>query len=313
VSLPATSLFVVLGNVLRITLCSAAYNRWQLDLLEGWRHETLGLVLLMGYCVSVMSLDQLLVFLLYPAGKLVPGDSLPGAGGKPATPVPPPPQTGFRSGPVLGFKFAGAILVLLVAGILGIQVMRHGLHRFAPLPTILTTKELKLSMPPSLAGWTRVDTDTGNMDLVETLGVHSINWHYHRDGMDAEVAADYPFGDFHDVRLCYLANGWRVAGEELLVQPQTGEDLHAIKLILEKSLTHALVLHSVMNKRGDWLSRPKPGEGHNTVQSCYRVQIITGGYAPVTAAAATDVQTLFFQARALLAQQMVEQLRKPGQ
>jgi len=35
-AMPATSLFVVLGNVIRITAGTAAYYYWQVNLLSGW-------------------------------------------------------------------------------------------------------------------------------------------------------------------------------------------------------------------------------------------------------------------------------------
>jgi exosortase len=307
VSLPAVSVFVVLGNILRITICAAVYNRWQIDLLEGWRHETFGLVLLLGYCALALSLDQFMVFLLYPADESIPGQ----AGQK--TPAPTPFIAGERrSGPLLGFKFAGAILFFTVLGICGAQVLRHGRDALSPLPTIITMQELKLSLPANVAGW-NLESTAGNANLLQTTGVHTMNWLFRRGAMSAEVAVDYPFGGFHDVRLCYENNGWKVINEEYLKLPQTGEDLYTCKLILAQAISHAIDWHSDMDQHGNWISKQKVLDGgyrNLSDLTSYRIQLIAGGYAPVMGAEENDAQDLFFAARALLAPQMIDQFRK---
>ena len=62
-ALSATSLFVVLGNIIRITAGASAYYFRHWDLLSGRPHEIFGLILLIGYCVLILSFDQWLLFL----------------------------------------------------------------------------------------------------------------------------------------------------------------------------------------------------------------------------------------------------------
>jgi len=59
--------FVLLGNVSRITLGAWLKFQYHLDILSGWRHETVGLILFASYLGLILSLDQLLVFLTEPA------------------------------------------------------------------------------------------------------------------------------------------------------------------------------------------------------------------------------------------------------
>jgi exosortase len=315
VALLATSLFVVLGNILRITVCSWVFARWHLDLLHGWRHETFGLLLLLGYCGLVLSVDQLLVFLVQPARlPVVPNPRTPAA---PATVVAPPaPPVGGRaalpSGPVFGFKLAAPGLALVGLGFLAAHLVMGG-HEQALARIFVSPPELKFSLPATLAGWQRVDATSGELLVAQILGVHSTSWHFQRNGLQAVVAADYPLDGFHNVRVCYVGNGWQVLGEEDLPSSPGGADPRTVKLTLQQSIRHALVLHSVMDEHGVWLSRtPGVVRRFAVPPTGYRVQLITGGYAPVPPATVAAVQELFFQARQLLAQQLVDQLRKPA-
>lgn len=309
-ALPATSLFVVLGNVIRITAGTTAYYYWQMNLLSGWPHEIFGLVLLLGYCVLVLSLDQLLVFLTKPSRS-----PKPDLGQNAASAAPKPSPARRRSGPVFGFKFAGAFFAVMGLGFFAAHLFGGGRHGLAALPSLRFTRELNLSLPASLAGWQRVNSTSGDLALAQTLGVHSIIWHFQRAGTEAEVAVDYPLDGFHNVKVCYVNNGWHVRAEDELTLPQSHEDLHAIKLTMDQSIRHAVVLHSVVNERGDWLSAPQALASRlaNTTAGLpngYRVQLITGGYAPVSAADEANAEELFFQARQTLVQQLVAQLQK---
>jgi exosortase len=306
----ATSLFVVLGNVIRITTGAAAYYYWRVDLLTGRPHEIFGLLLLLVYCGLVLSLDQLLVFLSPP-----PRSPAAGQGEKTSPPVAKLLPDGLRSGPVFGFKFAGALLAVMGLGVFAAHLFAGGSHGLAALPNFSSPRNLKLSLPPGIAGWQRVNSSSGDQTLVQTLGVQSVVWRFQREGNEAEVAVDYPLDGFHNVKMCYTDNGWRVLAEDKLALPQSREDLHAMKLTMEQSIHHAVVLHSVVDEHGDWLSAPQAMASRlaNTIaapKTGYRIQLIIGGYSPLSEAVEGTVQELFFQARQTLVQQLVDQLRK---
>jgi len=309
-AIPATSLFVVLGNLIRIAAGAAAYYYWQVDLLSGRLHEAFGLLLLLVYCGLVLSLDQLLVFLTQPARLPAVGE-----GETASPPVAKPFPGGLRSGPFFGFKFAGALLAVVGLGVFATHLFWGGRHGLAALPNLSSPRELKLSLPSSLAGWQRVNSSSGDLALIQTMGVKSVVWHFQREGIEALVAVDYPLPGFHDVKVCYILNGWRVLAEDKLALPQSREDLHAIKLTLEQSIRQAVVFHSVADERGVWLSAPQAAVNRfaDTIaapQTGYRIQLITGGYSPLSEAAEGAARELFFQARQTLVQQLVGQLRK---
>lgn len=308
-SMLATSLFVLLGNVFRITIGASVNYFWHKDLLSGRPHEIFGLVLLLGYCGLVLSLDQLQVFLRQPNRS--PADG-------PAKKVSPPaakPSNRHPSGPVFGFKFAGAFICLVGISVFAAHLTLGGRHGLAALPDLSSLRELKLSLPADIAGWQRVNTDEGDLALVETLGVHTTSWHFQRNGINVFVAADYPLVGFHNVKGCYMGNGWQVLSEKELTAPHSGEDLHIIEINLQKSIRHAMVLHSVVNGQGGWLSAPLSVSSRfqDTIgppQTGYRIQLFAGGYGPLSAATEADSEELFLQARRMLMQQLVDQLRK---
>ena len=311
----ATSLFVVLGNVIRITLGTAANYYWHINLLSGWRHETFGLALLIIYWGLILSVDQLLVFLRHPVrSQRASLEALRKLAAQPP-PLPPLPAEPWTR-LVFGFRFAGVVFAGLGLGVFAAHLLVGGRHGLAPLPSFIApTRELKLSIPIQLAGWQRISSDLGDQTLIETLGVHSTLWHFQHLGSEAVVAVDYPLEGFHNVQACYAGSGWRTVSEEGLFLPQNQEDLHAVRLTLEKSLRHAVVYHSVVDAQGNWLSPPKSLSGRlanssGPMQASYRVQLITGGYTPLSGAARKSAEELFFEARQTLVPQLVEQLRK---
>ena len=297
-----TTLFVVLGNIIRITLGAAGFDYWQLNLLSGWQHEMFGLILVLIYCGLILSVDQFRGFLNRPMT---------------APPAIPPSKislpTVSHSGSVLGFRLAGAFLALVGLGFFAVHLYASRGEKFSSFAH-LNRQEIKLSLPASLAGWQRLNSGAGDEGLVQTLGVHSLSWQFQRDGVQAAVAVDYPLDGFHNVSMCYSGNGWQTMGEEELFAPQGHADLHAIKLTLQQSIRHAVVYHSVVDQNGGWLSTPKVVTSRlaqtlpAAVQTGYRIQLFEAGYGPLSAAAAPATEALFFQARQTLVQQIVAQL-----
>ena len=304
---PAVSLFVILGNVIRITVGAAAFYYWQVNLLSGWQHETFGLILVLAYTGLILSLDQFMVFLTQPVLAVAPAKEKTALLAPDA--LPPAPC----SGSILGCKLAGPILAAV-----GLSVFVAHLHSIRGLTlgsfAHLDRRELKLTLPTRLAGWQRINSDAGDKSLVATLGVHSLIWRFQREGIEAVVAVDYPLDGFHNVKICYSGNGWQLLAEDELLTPQSHERLNAIKLTMEKSINRAVVYHSVVDGTGRWLSAPKLLQSRlsasmaSSIPTGYRVQLISGGYKVLPATDKAAIEDLFFQARQTLVQQLVHQL-----
>ena len=307
--LPATIAFVVLGNIVRITTGAALFYFRQIDWLSGWRHEAFGLVLLAGYGILVLSLDQCVAFLR-------PQDSAVADGDKSILPGPPAPVT---SSPVIAK--ASWFFAVVGAGVFAARLFAGGSH--AALLTVAhdAPRNLQLSLPAQVAGWQMVEGGPQN-SLAEIQGVRSVTWRFRRGGSEATVAVDYPLEGFHDVKSCYLNNGWKVCSEEKLLPEKTRRPMPVFKLSLQRSVCqHAVVFHAVLNERGEWLSPPVKkdaltsrlsGPSPATYQTSYRIQVLTGAYVPLTADMVGGVQELFAQASQLLYRQLVNQFPPGG-
>ena len=311
-ALPVTSLFVMLGNIIRITVGAAGFYFWRVDLLNGWRHETFGLVLLLIYCSLILSLDQLLVFINRP----VSSRSLRpiGPASKPVVPAVGPAPADVQGGSVLGFRFCGVLIAIigLAAGAIHVRHMSSQ-QLISILSSFKASREFKLSLPQKIGRWERINGDTGDLAMVETMGVHSIAWHFRSEAIVVALAVDYPLDGFHNVSVCYQGNGWGVVSEAELKQHDTSELLHTIKLTLKKPLRHGVVFHSVVNEQGTWIDAPSSFEtrlDYQKKQTGFRVQLFLESYAPLSVAEESAVEQLFFEARALLVPQIVDEVNK---
>jgi exosortase len=310
---PATAAFVVLGNVIRITTGAALYYYWQVDWLSGWRHEVFGLALLLGYGVLVLSLDQLVFFCLHKTG---------GENGRKKIHE-PSARVASASAPRLAGKISGWFLTVAGVVFFAARLLLHGSNAGGLVAEKDAPKNLQLTLPAELAGWRQL-SDGPKSTLAETLGVHSLNWRFARDGSEATVAVDYPLVGFHNVKRCYLNNGWQVSDEQKILLDPGGTPFPAFRLLMQRSVCqHAVVFHAVLDERGDWLlppARPDPwwarffgAEPVAAPQTGYRIQVLAGAYTPLADQKVAGARELFMQASQLLHHQLVNQFSKPRQ
>ncbi len=311
-TIPATCLFVTLGNTLRITAGAALNFHYQLDVLHGRPHEIFGVLLLLTYCALILSLDQLMLFLTQSAiSNQGPLASAKG-GSDPAAKA-----AGPEFQPAYGLRFAGWMIAFVGLGVFALRLGVGDARAVVVLPNLGAPRELNLTLPPNLAGWEKLDASGNGAVVVETVGVRSMLWRFQREGAQALVAVDYPLEGFHNVKSCYLANGWRIVNEESLAQPAQLQEMHTIKASLNRSVCqNAVVFHAVINEQGQWLSPPVRkgalrerfvGPDRAIFQPAYRIQVLTGGYAPLSDAMVNDAQELFAAASRTLSQQLLAQ------
>jgi hypothetical protein len=79
-------------------------------------------------------------------------------------------------------------------------------------------------MPDHIGPWARQGESTfESRDRDNPYGAHSRTWRYQtKSGLTAVVSFDYPFPDWHDLRWCYNAIGWR--------QDRTDKFTHPVKV-----------------------------------------------------------------------------------
>ncbi|MCU0785980.1 MAG: exosortase U [Verrucomicrobia bacterium] len=312
--------FVLLGNLTRIVLGASLKFHYGVDILKGWPHELIGLVLFIGYVFLIMSMDQLLVFLSAPSYPQPPPAPAP-APSSPADRQPRPRRVVPRFGRAMVCSFA-----LLGAAGLGIGWTHY--HRAkleAALPAPVLSKQVAFNMPDEIGDWKRLSPESPRLQKVETLGVYSQIWHYQKGDTVASVALDYPFKGYHDVTVCYTANGWSVVGRV----PCPGQPGQALMPAAEVQMRNDVgqygsLWFSSVDDRGRWLEQPgqKPGVRYGFLRrfrlpakdfpTTYQVQVLVTGYVPLPPAEQKQVLDFFEQARLLLWRRLFEQnLPKP--
>ena len=207
VALPATFAFVILGNIVRITLGAALQFFAKVDILSGRAHEAAGLVLVATYILLICSLDRLLDFVTRkPAGA-------PSSGG-PVSQTPDPEASFVTPAwlPLCGFVYALAGLIAIAQLVVHPDLL---LSLGASQPKAVAGLKDSFVFPSSIGSWRRSESEDTTNKVVEVSGVSSISGYYQLGKIKAVLALDYPLRGYHDAKLCYASQGWTVRDESV--------------------------------------------------------------------------------------------------
>jgi exosortase len=302
ICLPASLAFVVMGNVVRISLGASLRYYYGVDILTGWKHEAQSIGLVVLYVLLVVSLES-----LFPRKKISEPKPLPAPSG-PASPVTFP----------VWFKAACGLFAVL--GILstfqvweksneGIQPLRAANSRLA--------EGAAFSLPARIGDWSRSETGPPTVNKIETLGLSSAIWNFQRPGMQAVIAFDYPIWRYHDVEGCYSNNGWTVERKEIFV-PKTGAPPRFQMEMKKEPGIQGTLWFATVNEKGEWVDQAtvkhdfisRLGLFEGPQETTYRVQILLVGDTAPDAAGIEAMSHLFEEASAILSRQMLQQIRK---
>jgi exosortase len=310
VCLGLTLAFVVTGNALRITLGAWLLTKTSFNLLAGWPHELLGVLLTLTYVGLILSLDTAWTFLAEPIPEAPDEIVVPPAIELPAAVVRPPPRW--------GLAFAGAFGLL---GAMGIAMAWQQAPTAAALslaaPSALRAGT-SFSLPEDLAGWQRLDGETAVANRIETAGISSHLWHYQKGALNATVALDYPFRGIHDVSICYRGAGWTIEACESNGGTGSNSPVFVAISMKKGSLEQGCLLHATVNERGNWLDVAGASDSRlesrfagldHAADATYRVQTLLAGYLAIAPVTERQVRDLFNAARPLLAKQITSQLQ----
>ena len=343
--LPCVLASVVLGNVGRITLGAWLQNRGTVNILSGWRHEVVGLILMGSYVGLIWSLDAFLAFLADPAPDTrVESDGQPVAEGQTAaTPASGPPIATAGPGGASGWWWlvGGAFALLGVAALgRGWQHRYERAHQSNQMPEAIAASESALragatfTLPEQVGGWTRLQSESPLLHKVETVGVFSQIWKYQNADLLAAVAFDYPFRGYHDVTYCYKSAGWKMVKQERIDAGAEASPACMEVEMKQDPLGWGALWFSTVDERGRWLEIPvarppstaerlsireRVGRWMGTLEqwyepvgndvTTYRMQTLVTDYTPMTASQRASTRELFETTRKLLAQQLMGQLQ----
>ena len=305
----ASLAFVLMGNVIRITLGAWLEYNYHINLLSGWPHELMGLVMLAAYLGLIISFDELLQWIpLRQTQPSTPGGVAPAR--KTASPA-------YRRSPRLGGVVACLFGALGLAELwMGWRSYQHlGRHPFVMAANSALTDKAVFTMPDKLGAWSRVTAEVGGNHFIQALGISSKIWRYKSGPIEAALAFDYPFLGYHDVRICYANTGWNVAKTERIADPTGAAPARMEVLMRREPLGFGELWFTTLDEQGRPVESPE--FKHNFLErwsvsgrpdaATYRVQVLVAGYAPLTAADRFSVTHFFEDASKLLTRQLVDQ------
>jgi len=320
---------VLFGNLIRITSGAWLLFNFHIDLFSGWRHESLGLVLTALYLGFIVGADALMTKVPALAKRFAP----------PAPVI--PPDAGVRS---LDDLFAGRKLtpgllavasLLVLLGLLELFQAWHystkAIHERRINPAGMDGSA-KFSLPSEIDLWKlRSEEKPVAKKTAFEDGVYSHIWQYERDGLIVTVSLDYPFFDYHDVRVCYSGSGWTIEESKLQsADPMVGTiPAMEVALFRENGLK-ATLLYSTVDQGGKWLDesdrrtiydahgRSFEGGLLNRITARlqgplvtesgsvnYRIQVLATAHGGLDSQQLAQVRSFFGKVRSLLADQFV--------
>jgi exosortase len=220
--------WVVLANIARLVVVATFLGRWQVDLSYGWRHEVLGWVLFALALFFTWSTDQLLEFgrAINPFRRKKAAELAEAARPRRV----PTRLPDLR--PLAPAAWQLALFSLLAVA----QVACFWPRTYVEIDGSRIAARLdrfdEAALPPKVGGWERGGFQTKQRERGNWEGENNRSWTYRlAGGITATVAVDHPFSGWHELPVCYQAQGWTAED----IQPQA-DDGHRIAARFTKPL-----------------------------------------------------------------------------
>lgn len=203
----AAVFWVLIANVIRVFCITYFGSRFGINLGSGWKHEVLG-ILLFGLALALLfSTDRFLMFL---------GNSDPL---RPRT-LPPSGYSGQNwraaaaelfSRPAVWFRslgVAGAFGLLLLPQAAEFQLLLMQVPYSGSAMSKFYSSIDASAVPAAPAGWKFEEFKLSSRGVGNPFGEFSREWHYKLGSRAAVLSLDYPYPEWHDLRMCYYSGGW---------------------------------------------------------------------------------------------------------
>jgi exosortase len=241
----AAVFWVVMANVTRVTSIVWLDTRWHIDLGKehfDWAqdyswipgpHGLFGFFLFALVLALMYSTNQFLMFL----GTAVRWGEAP----PPAPDDVPPPPADAAPRPAVGWATVAPALagygVLFLFQFGEFQMGKGQVNESQMVQSFNQWTEDNL--PEYIGPWQRMKNEFKfeKRDVQNPFGAHSRAWRYQGpDGLKATISFDYPFPEWHDLRICYRGNGWTVTDSKKFetAEPEKRDRLDCMRFDLVK-------------------------------------------------------------------------------
>lgn len=314
--------FVLVGNLLRVWIIALAYNRRQIDLSEGWKHEALGFAIFIVMFVLVLSLDRLLLFLIATVNAIVLWRRTAMTRHLQAKlEQNRPTDLGATRWPRLttAWMFAKpAMAVFALIAVFNVALLAMGINDATPLSAdkmLATFGQLDgRFFSPGIAGWELVGFEPQKRKNGDIHGDYSRDWKFKKGSSQADISLDYAWTAFHDLQVCYDGTGWTILNRNNVPgpDPAPGVPDHVIEISMSKPLGHegyllfteyeadglptALPDNSIRKRLTQFGFRPK------RKLLVYQVQIFTVAFTPPSEEKKKEFRQLYDACRERIAQ-----------
>lgn len=199
------------ARVIIIVFCDVMFNfDLTRDEFPFYLHTLLGIFLFVLTLLLIASTDRLLLFM---------GSTI--SWGEQKTKVVAPLRA--TGAAPFSVTWRTAAIVAAAYGVLVLfQIGDYGIGDSVPESRLIASYNQfsKGTIPEEFAGWKLASTSNAfttrkSADIFDNYGENSRTWRFQRGNLMTVVSFDYPFPFWHDLRLCYESQGWKVADNEL--------------------------------------------------------------------------------------------------
>lgn len=273
--------WVWVQNVVRVIAVTVLNSKWGLPVESGVGHDILSMTLFSITLALIVSSEHLMLF-FFPRGIFSGKEQIDNAVVKPL------PDYGPTRLPVLANTWLASSI--LVVGYVMLILLQWLPQLNVPSPTATPTALEKLPaglVPQSFAGWTLFPdvpdgTKTTLPDGTEAdaldgfkaeqrradsqWGAYSRTWQYGKGSKKLVLSIDYPFHGWHELTICYRADGWTLEGRTLVDVPREGQAAQivapgekCVKSVLRRPEvgSYAYLLFTTFNDREQVLKAPE--------------------------------------------------------
>lgn len=198
----AAVFWVLVANTLRVIAVVVLSTRYELPVLDGAGHETLGVLVFAFVIGLVLSTDRLLLF-LFPQREQLLAVTAP-AGFKRAS-------AAAQGAAVRGRSFPLAIATLFVLIAAGVTMLPAQATPRSSSPFSLAQGLRPVpreALPATWNGWKQVAFQLREREKDDPAGEISRIWTYHKGRLVTAVSIDGPFDAWHDTEVCYHGLGY---------------------------------------------------------------------------------------------------------
>lgn len=257
--------WVWVANVVRVVAVTVLNSRWGLPVDQGWGHDALTIVLFAMTLGLIVSSEHLFLFLL-PRGIFSRSNRIDAGVLKPL------PNHGPTRFPALGrTQLASAAFIGAYASLTVLQWLPQiNVPKPTATPVLLGQVDASLA-PPILNGWQlRPDSFKSEQRRPDSQwGAHSHTWRYVKGPRELVVSLDYPFRGWHELTICYDADGWLVESRNVIdvkraTEAGVAQEEKCVESVLHRPelSNYAYLLFTSFNDR----QQPLPAERLNVYQ-----------------------------------------------